>query len=355
MYKREEVRCRRTMFNVWFDNYKNLEEYITMFAENDMILPVLAESINAQLGNGILVRNFPFWRRNMPVIFDIENNKVYINYNKIELFIPLFRKMNILKDEKARFDSIYKNEFSDIMSGLFYYGVHAYNIKNRGVLIKDQLTLTWYKNFFHSLMVSYSSPTSKSNAFPFKMNTALSRQVSELIYRPFLQIIFQYYENLTYKGVSFNEDQEKRLDFMFTQLNQQVVDQLNTWNYSNVDIDTYKGWFSSFIKEFKVCFKNNDTIILKQDQDFVDVQEFEVLNLRSLQNAYYYVKPYMAENVKDLETGLKHRYPAPPFRELYSLAEPLAQTLAVGAYELKKLKTAEDLQTLAARGLATLS
>ena len=69
------------MFNVWFDNYKNLEEYITMFAENDMMLPVLAESINAQLGNGILVKNFPFWRRNMPVIFDMENNKVYIHYN----------------------------------------------------------------------------------------------------------------------------------------------------------------------------------------------------------------------------------------------------------------------------------
>ena len=265
--------------------------------------------------------------------------------------------MNVLKDEKGRFDSIYKNEFADIMSGLFYYGIHSYNIRNRGVLIKDQLTLTWYKNFFHSLIVSFTPRINKNNinAFPSRMNTALAKQVSELIYRPFLQVIFQYYENLTYKGVSFDEGQEKRLDFMFTQLNQQIVEQLNTWNYSNVDIDTYKNWFSSFIKDFKRCFKNNDTIILKQNQDFMDIQEFDALNLRSLQNAYYYVKPYMAENVKDLEIGLKHRYPAPPFRELYSLAEPLAQTLAVGAYETKKLKSAEDLQTLAARGLATLS
>ena len=71
------------MFNIWFDEYKNLEEYITLFAENDLIMPLLAESINAQLGNGLLVRKFPFWRRNMPVVFDIENNKMYINYSTI--------------------------------------------------------------------------------------------------------------------------------------------------------------------------------------------------------------------------------------------------------------------------------
>ena len=341
------------MFNIWFDEYKNLEEYITMFAENEMLMPVLAESINAQLGNGILVKKFPFWRRNMPVIFDTANNKIYINYNHIELFIPMFRKLNILKTEKDRFKSIYNNEFADIMSGLFYYGIHSYNIRNRGALLKDQITLTWYRTFFYSLLTSYT-PDIKE-AFSNRLNGAMCKQVADLFYRPFLQIITQYYENLSYKGIDFNEDQQKRLDFMFTQLNQQILEQLSKWNYSNVDINLYKEWFVQFIKEFKVCFKNNDTIILKQDQNFVDVQEFKVLNLRSLQNSYYYTKPYMVDNVNTLEIGLKHRYPAPPFRELYSLAEPIAQTLAVGAYETKKLKTAEDLQVLCARGLATLS
>ena len=287
------------MFNIGFDEYKNLEEYITMFAENEMLMPVLAESINAQLGNGILVKRFPFWRRNMPVIFDTANNKIYINYNNIELFIPMLRKLNILKTEKDRFKSIYKNEFADIMSGLFYYGIHSYNIRNRGALLKDQITLTWYRTFFYSLLTSYT-PDIKE-AFSSRLNGAMCKQVADLFYRPFLQIITQYYENLSYKGIDFNEDQQKRLDFMFTQLNQQILEQLSKWNYSNVDINLYKEWFVQFIKEFKVCFKNNDTIILKQDQDFVDVQEFKVLNLRSLQNSYYYTKPYMVDNVNTLD------------------------------------------------------
>ena len=200
-----------------------------------------------------------------------------------------------------------------------------------------------------------NNPSSRSNVFSARLNTLVAKQISDLIYRAFMQIILQYYEAYAYNNAKFTTDQEKRLDFMFTQLNQQITSQLEEWNYSQPDIDFFHEWLNNFMREFKVCFRNNDTIILNQDQDFINVQEFNCLNLRSLQSAYYHMKPYMVSNVENNDEGLRHRYPAPPFRELYSIAEPLAQTLAVGAYEIKKLRTAEDLQTLCARGLATLS
>lgn len=344
------------LLNYLFDEYKEIEVYISKFAEHDLILPVLAESINAQLGKGILVKKFPFWRRNVPVVFDKEDNKIYINYRQLDFLTPLLKSLNPLQKEKKRYKSIEEGEFAHILSGLFYHGIHSYNLRNRGILIKNDLTLTWYKKFFYMNIYTFGgNPAIRSNVFSSRLNTLVAKQISNLIYRPFMQIILQYYETYAYNNAKFTNDQEKRLDFMFTQLNQQITTQLEDWNYSQPDIDFFHDWLKQFMIEFKVCFRNNDTVILNQDQDFINVQEFRCLNLRSLQSAYYHMKPYMVSNVENTDEGLRHRYPAPPFRELYSIAEPLAQTLAVGAYETKKLKTAEDLQTLCARGLATLS
>lgn len=344
------------LLNYLFDEYKEIEVYISKFAEHDLILPVLAESINAQLGKGILIQKFPFWRRNVPVVYEKDNNKIYINYRQLDFLTPLLKSLNPLQKETKRYKSIEEGEFSHILSGLFYHGIHSYNLRNRGVLIKNELNLTWYKKFFYMSIYTFgNNPLAKTNVFSARLNTLVAKQISELIYRPFMQIILQYYENYSYNNATFTKDQEKRLDFMFTQLNQQVTSQLEEWNYSQPDIDFFKEWLNNFLREFKVCFRNNDTAILSLDQDFINVQEFNCLNLRSLQTAYYHMKPYMVSNVENADEGIKHRYPAPPFRELYSTAEPLAQTLAVGAYEIKKLKTADDLQVLCARGLATLS
>ncbi len=361
------MRCRNAMLlNYLFDEYKELEVYFSKFAENELMLPVLAESINAQLGKGILVKRFPFWRRNVPVVFDKEDNKIYINYRQLDFLTPLLKSLNPLQKEKKRYKSIEEDEFAHILSGLFYHGIHAYNLRNKGVLIKNELNLTWYKKFFYMNIYTYGTnpiattdrdrgDNATANFFSGRLNTLVAKQVSDLIYRPFMQIILQYYEAYAYNNAKFTSDQEKRLDFMFTQLNQQITTQLEEWNYSQPDLDFFHGWLRSFMREFKICFRNNDTIILNQDQDIINIQEFNCLNLRSIQTAYYHMKPYMVSNVEEPNDGLRHRYPAPPFRELYSIAEPLAQTLAVGAYEIKKLRTAEDLQTLCARGLATLS
>ena len=78
--------------------------------------------------------------------------------------------------------------------------------------------------------------------------------------------------------------------------------------------------------------------------------------MRSLSSAYYGTVPYMSLLTDDPENGIKHRYPSiGAFSEMYRVAEVLAVTLSCGVYEYKKLKNVEDLQMLAARGIALLS
>ena len=88
----------------------------------------------------------------------------------------------------------------------------------------------------------------------------------------------------------------------------------------------------------------------------MDIQEFKCLNLRSLASAYYHTSIYMPLMTNNPDDGIEHRYPSlGAFSELYRTAEPIAVTLGCGIYEYKKLKNVEDLQMLAARGIALLT
>ena len=86
----------------------------------------------------------------------------------------------------------------------------------------------------------------------------------------------------------------------------------------------------------------------------MDIQEFKCLNLRSLSSAYYGTVPYMPLMVEG-DDGIKHKYPSSPWSELYNTSTILSTVLGCGVYEYKKLKSVEDLQMLAARGIALLS
>ena len=340
------------MIKFLYDAYKNIEEIITKFSEFEFFIPLLGEAINSQLDRGIQVKHFNFMKRNLPVVYDNVNNKIYINYNYLDFTTPIVKKLNIFNTDKDNFKSIFKNEYADILSGLLYYAIHSYNIHNRGILAKNSTTLNWYKHFFYMLFYTFNDPGDK-NVFINRVSTMTAKQVSELFYRPYIQIILQYYETLAYKGLNFNEDQEKKLDFMFNQLKDQIKSKLNDSGLSQFEIEFFDKFFSNFMKDFKRCFRNNKTIILKHDDHFMRIQEFNCLNLRSLSSAYYGTAVYMPMMISD--NGISHKYPCSPFAELYNTSTVLSTTLACGIYEYKKLKTVEDLQALAARGIALLT
>ena len=341
------------MIKFLFDAYKQIEDIITKFGEYELLIPVLCESINAQLDKGIQVKHFNFIKRNLPVVYDIENNKIYINYNFLDITMPIVKQMNIFNTEKKNMKSIIKNEYADILSGLLYYAIHSYNLHNRGILAQHTITLNWYKQFIYMLFYTYKDPKDQ-NVFVNRVTTSTARQVSELFYRPYIQIIQQYYEALAYKGLNFGEEDEKKLDFMFSQLKDQIRKKLLDSGLSQLEIEVYDKFFVSFLKDFKRCFRNNKTLVLKHDEKFMRIQEFECLNLRSLSSAYYHTAPYMPMMV-DSDKGVKHKYPTTPFSELYTLATPIATTIGCGIYDYKKLKLVDDLQMLCARGIAVLT
>ena len=343
------------MIKFLFDAYKHIEDIITGFADKELLMPILCESINAQLGQGIQVKHFMFTKRNLPVVYDNENNKMYINYDYLDITTPILKKLNILNTEKDNLKSILKKEYADILSGLLYYAIHSYNIHNRGALAKHEITLNWYKQFFYMLVYTFKDPEDK-NIFVNRINTSTAKMVAELLYRPYIQIILQYYESLSYKGISFNENQEKKLDYMFTQLKDQIRNKLLENGLSQFEIDLYDKFFRSYLSDFKRCFRNSKTLILNHDKHFMDIQEFKCLNLRSLASAYYHTAIYMPMMTNNPDDGIAHRYPSlGAFSELYRTAEPIAVTLGCGIYEYKKLKNVEDLQMLAARGIALLT
>lgn len=313
-------------------------------------MPILAESINAQLDNGILVRSFPFWRRNMPVAYDMTNNKIYINYDSISYIMPMLKKVNPINSEKDNYKSIFKNEFIQIMSGILFYAIQSYNVHNRGALAKHEITLNWYKQFFYMLVYTFNK--SDSPIYVNVLTTSVAKRIAELFYRPYLQIVLQYFELLGYKGVTFGEDQEKKLDFMFTQLKEQIKNELEKNGLAEFELSVFDSWFRSFITDFKVCFRNSDRIILKQDSHFMKIQEFKCLNLKSFQSAYYGTAPYMPLMVD--EDGVKNKWPTSAFLELINTGAVLSTVLSCGVYDYKKLRNVEDLQKLAARGIALL-
>ena len=342
------------MIKFLFDSYKHIEDIVTKFGEYEFIIPLLSEAINSQLGNGIQVKHFIFTKRNLPVVFDTENNKMYINYNFLDITTPMMKQLNILNTDKDNFKSIFKKEYADILSGLLYYAIHSYNIHNRGVLAKHEITLNWYKQFFYMLFYTFKDD-SDNNLFVNRVTTSTAKIVAQLMYRTYIQIILQYYETLAYKGITLNEDQEKKLDFMFNQLKDQIKAKLLNNGLSQFELEMFDKFFSSYMSDFKRCFRNSKTIILKHDKHFMDVQEFKCLNLRSLSSAYYGTVPYMSLLTDDPENGIKHKYPSSPWSELYNTSTILSTVLGCGVYEYKKLKSVEDLQMLAARGIALLS
>jgi hypothetical protein len=190
------------------------------------------------------------------------------------------------------------------------------------------------------------------NMFVNGLTTTVARKISELFYRPYVQIILQYYELLAYRGITLDEDQEKKLDFMFTQLKNQIKDALKQDGLAQFELSIYDDWFTSFIKDFKVCFRNSNRLILNQDSHFMRIQQFKSLNLKSYQSAYYSTAVYMPLMVD--EDGIKHKWPTGPFAELVNTSTVLATTLSCGVYEYKKLRNVDDLQMLAARGIALL-
>lgn len=342
------------MIKFLFDAYKHIEDIVTKFGEFDFLVPVLCESINAQLDKGIQVKHFNFMKRNLPVVYDKENNKIYINYSFIDITTPIVKKLNIFNTEKDNFKSILKKEYADILSGLLYYAIHSYNIHNRCILAKNPITLNWYKQFFYMLFYTFKDPEDK-NIFVNRVNTVTAKQFAELFYRPYLQIILQYYEAVANKGLHFSEDQEKKLDFMFNQLKDQIKMKLSESGLSQFELEYYDKFYIRFLQDFNRCFRNNTTLVLRHDSHFMDIQDFNCLNLRSLTSAYYHTAPYMGMMVDDSDEGVKHKYPCPPFSELYNTSEVLAVTLGCGVYEYKKLKSVEDLQMLAVRGIALLT
>ena len=87
----------------------------------------------------------------------------------------------------------------------------------------------------------------------------------------------------------------------------------------------------------------------------MNIQEFECLNLRSLVSSYYPTAPYMPMFCSNLDSGVEHKLYCHPFEELYNTGTILSTVMGCGVYDYKKLKSVEDLQMLAARGIALLT
>lgn len=311
---------------------KVFSDIVTKFAENELMLPVLANSIISQIDKGIVFTDFPFWKVKMPVTYDLNKNVVFVNKSYISPMLDFIRANNPIYKEKHRFKELLKGTFGNTIAGICYYGVHSYNKRNRGALIKNPLTIAWYKKFFFK------------SIYDFTKLTTLANKVTDSWTIPYLNVIAKYYEARAFSLEDFTDKQEKQLDFMLNELAHNCVKLLESWSFDYESIESFKGWFAGFSKEFKICFKNKNVIVTNFDQEFITIQKFEVLNLASLISANSAITTFDV---------LTYRYPAPPFRETYLTAEPMGQVIN-SLLKQNKLKYIEEIQTLAARGIAYL-
>lgn len=318
---------------LFFDYNKELSDYILKFSENELMLPVLANAMASQIGNGIIVRKFPFWKNKIPATFDLAKNVVYLNKAFIPATQALFQSIDPFHKDSKKYKTIFKGPMGVLIGGLCYFGIHLYNIKNRGILIKEQDNQTWYKNMFFKTIFDYTNLST------------LSRKAADMWAVPFMNIVLNYFEVRSYSNVDFTKKQKGQLDYMFNQFHLKVISELRDWNFDDQSIASYNEWFIQYMKEFDIIFKNRGTVVLEFDDEFMNFQEFEALNLPAMTFAYK-----VLSSRSSIETD---RFPAAPFKELYNTAEPFAQVIN-SLVKQNKLQDSEKFQILASRGLAYL-
>ena len=359
--------------------------------DEEIIQRTFGEAIQACISSGkIVAEPFRWWNkyRALPARCDMNKGIIYINTFQIQYLITYLKLNNPFMSDKRNIKSLMKppvqrynddpydpddpdkninhddprngetelsqwvnvfnsrqsstapGGFGTIIGGIGYHAIHLYNMYNRGALAKHDLVKKWYKKFFESNINSFT------NLY------TLSDKVSAIFYIGWMNIILNYYELKAYSGTGYSDYDTKKLNEMLNKFNNNVKEDIGRYGFDASSMSSYGDWFKGFVKDFQICFKNKSYIIEHFDKKFLEIQDFKVLNMKAIQSAYKKMGPFMDPLIQ--EGFIQNYFKTSAFKELYSIAEPLAQTFHISSCA-SKFSYIEDLQKIAGQGLSYLN
>lgn len=326
------------------DNEKKFVHLLRKMSEHELILPVLADVIEAQFTErNIQVSSTLFKRSPFGVHYNIDKNIILIDPITMESLFRLkpitrfFSKVATMvgfKTDKKHTELLVKSNMGIFIGAILYNGIHIYNRYNRGELIKHKDTKRWYLEFIYRNLYYYTNQL-----------TTMPRQAAVLLYYPYLWLIFEQFELPMYHNIPLSPKKIKQTLGMFSNFNKTEVEpKLASLGLDQPTLDLYHEWFIEFTKDFTTMFYNQKTRRGIVSQEDLDDNDIKGLYYKALEDSY---------NVINVVDVLKTKFPSPIFRELFITSEPLAQSL-FSEFLHGKASGYEEWQKISVRGLSLL-